>query len=161
MKAIPYSIITINNLIYNEERSGTILCFNSNYNENSIKSQISFYSGIPVEEIKQLYYKSISSSLYKYNNNSFSVKARIYAEVSSSYLNLSSDIDKLKDKNECLEKKIESINREHDISYLNLKRKCEDLEREVQYRKEMQQREEQKLITLKLLLKIVKKIQKK
>ena len=157
MKAIPYSIITINNLIYNEERSGTILCFNSNYNENSIKSQISFYSGIPVEEIKQLYYKSISSSLYKYNNNSFSVKARIYAEVSSSYLNLSSDIDKLKDKNECLEKKIESINREHDISYLNLKRKCEDLEREDQYRKEMQQREEQKINNFKVAFENSKK----
>ena len=36
MKVIPYSIITINNLIYKEERSGIILCFKSNYNENNI-----------------------------------------------------------------------------------------------------------------------------
>ncbi len=81
---IPYSIITINNLIYKEERSGKIFCFGSKYNENSIKSWINFYSGIPIEEIKQLYYKSINSSLYKYNNDSFLLKSRIYAEVSSS-----------------------------------------------------------------------------
>ena len=157
MKIISYSIITINNLIYNEVRSGIIVCFYSNYNEYNIKSSISFVSGIPIGEIKQLYYKSISSSLYKYNNYSFSVKSRIYAEVSSSYLHLSSDIDKLKDKNEYLEKKIESINREHDITFLNLKRNYENLEREEQYRKEMQQREEQKINNFKVAFEKSKK----
>ena len=77
--------------------------------------------------------------------------------MSSSYLHLSSDIDKLKDKNEYLEKKIESINREHDITFLNLKRKYENLEREDQYRKEMQQREEQKINNFKVAFEKSKK----
>ena len=77
--------------------------------------------------------------------------------MSSSYLHLSSDIDKLKDKNEYLEKKIESINREHDITFLNLKRKYENLEREDQYRKEMQQREEQKITNFKVAFEQSKK----
>ena len=77
--------------------------------------------------------------------------------MSSSYLHLSSDIDKLKDKNEYLEKKIESINREHDITFLNLKRNYENLEREDQYRKEMQQREEQKINNFKVAFENSKK----
>jgi len=154
---IPYSIITIDDGKYKEEKKGIIFCFNSKYNEYKIKSSISFFSRIPIEEIKQLRYKAIDSYLYKYDNNSFLVKSRIYAEVSSSYLKLSSDIDNLKGKNEYLEGKIESINREHDITLLNLKRKCENLEREDQYRKEMQQQEAQKINNFKIAFENSKK----
>ena len=51
---IPFSIITINNFKYKEERKGVIFCFDSKYNENRIKSWINFFSGIPKGEIKQL-----------------------------------------------------------------------------------------------------------
>ena len=153
---LKYTIIDSNNI---EKGHGIIIC--SSYNEHSFKSWISSLSGIPIESINELYYLSVDGKLYKYNQNAFNQRARVYARVSDIYFLLQKRYDSLKKENEEGERQFlihkRRLENENEELRREIQNEREIRQREIQNEREIRQREEQKINNFKIAFEQSKK----